>query len=171
MNQLRKRAHIPKVQAAIVDHVDKVEANLNTDDVDKKEAAVSSVKTKATIKNDKSVPKTSVKAATFAEPGPANTLIDSSKVHAGGASTLVSSSLGPPAAKVAKNVHHDSRQDGAHGLVVQGSREATSDSSDDQAVTPLSQRSRPTATNVAETVSKGSRHRQDRDYCLLVQGL
>ncbi|VDK34574.1 unnamed protein product, partial [Dibothriocephalus latus] len=157
--------------AIIVDCVDTVEANSNTLDVDNKEATVSSVKTKATIKNDKSVPKPTVRAPTFAVPGLASTLIDSSKVHAGEALTLASLSSRRLAAKVAKTVPQGSRQDRDHSLVAQGSQEATPDSSDDQTVTPPSPSPRPTAENVAETVSKGLRHRQDSEYCLFVQGL
>ncbi|VDN15232.1 unnamed protein product [Dibothriocephalus latus] len=165
------RAPIPKVQAAIVDHVDTVDPNSNPLDVDNKEATVSSAKTKATIKNDKSVPKPTVKTPTIAVPGLASTLIDSSKVRAGEASALASSSSRPPEAKVAKTVPQDSGQDRDHGLVPQGSQEATSDSLDGQAVTPSSPSSRLTATNVAKTVCKGPRHQQDREYCLVVQGL
>ncbi|VDN09047.1 unnamed protein product [Dibothriocephalus latus] len=73
----QQRVPIREVQVPIVDHVDTVETNTNTLDVDNKEAIVSSVKTKETIPNDKSVPTPTVKAPRVVVPGLTSTLIDS----------------------------------------------------------------------------------------------
>ncbi|VDN41058.1 unnamed protein product [Dibothriocephalus latus] len=60
----------------------------------------------------------------------------------------------------------DNRQDSDHGLVVQETRGATSDISNDQVVTPPTTSSTPIAANVAKLTHDS---RQDSDHCLVVQ--